>query len=421
MRQYKRKFRESIKNLILFGYEKIYKPYKICRLRQKKSIRVVFVLSSFSCWKSELLYRAMLNHSRFEPILLTIPSNQEDNRLAFHKYCEEKGYPLIEIGPGKTICEELHPDIILYSKPYDSDIELRKFIMHNLRSLFCYINYGFHGVDEKWSRNTRLLLSCWQIYYENINAWRGSARIMDNHCRNGFITGLPVMDEFLNAKEKCEDPWKEHKNPKKRIIWAPHHSITDNEWLHYSSFERYYSFMLELAEKYQDKVQWAFKPHPLLRAKLEGKWGKQKTDEYYGRWETLSNAQYVDGKYLGLFMHSDAMIHDCGSFTVEYHYTGNPVMYLMSDNDLTHGFNQFQQQAFDLHYKGWCKEEIENFVNDVIEGIDPMKQKRTDFISKFLTPPDGKTASENIIDCILDKSTERKFQGFIIHLNAGEF
>lgn len=166
--------------------------------------------------------------------------------------------------------------------------------------------------------------------------------------------------------------------------------------------------MLELAKKYQEEVFWAFKPHPLLRPKLEYMWGEKRTADYYSEWERLENAQVETGKYIGLFMHSDAMIHDCGSFTVEYHYSGKPVMYLMSDNDLTLGFNEFQQRAFDLHYKGWSESDIEKFIIDVINGIDPMAKDRTEFLQKSLTPPNGKDASENIIEVLLSSDAERR-------------
>ena len=42
----------------------------------------------------------------------------------------------------------------------------------------------------------------------------------------------------------------------------------------------------------------------------------------------LWNAQMVDGRYIEVFKHSDAMIHDCGSFSLEYFYAHKPMMFL---------------------------------------------------------------------------------------------
>ncbi len=47
---------------------------------------------------------------------------------------------------------------------------------------------------------------------------------------------------------------------------------------------KYHEFMLEMAQKYSDRIQIAFKPHPILRPELSlpEVW-KRKTDEYYRR------------------------------------------------------------------------------------------------------------------------------------------
>ena len=62
-------------------------------------------------------------------------------------------------------------------------------------------------------------------------------------------------------KDNFIDPWKEQSINKKRIIYAPHHSLSvSNSFISISCFLEVCDFMLELADKYQDKVQIAFKP-----------------------------------------------------------------------------------------------------------------------------------------------------------------
>lgn len=158
-----------------------------------------------------------------------------------------------------------------------------------------------------------------------------------------------------------------------------------------------------MAQKYKDSVQWAFKPHPLLRTKLNEIWGVEKTDNYFLKWQTLENAQVCEGEYIGLFKHSDAMIHDCGSFKVEYLYTGNPVMYLMNDNQEYDYPNTQTQKALDLHYKAFDSKDIETFIVNVINGVDSSKDSREEFVAQYLTPPYNKSACDNIINAILGK------------------
>ena len=161
--------------------------------------------------------------------------------------------------------------------------------------------------------------------------------------------------------------------------------------------------MLEMARKYADKVQFVFKPHPLLQPHLYKYWGKEKTDAYYAAWENLSNGQVEMGQYDDLFMTSDAMIHDCSSFTNEYMFTCNPVMYLMHDKSDSHGsnLNTFTRKAFDLHYKGTTHEEIEDFIQNVINGKDALLEQRKKYYAEYLKPVNNKMSVENIMGAVL--------------------
>ena len=61
----------------------------------------------------------------------------------------------------------------------------------------------------------------------------------------------------------------------------------------------------------------------------------------------------------------------------------------------------YAKEAYDLHYKGKCADDIEQFIQNVIEGIDPLKEKRAALKRQHLLPPNGRTACENIIHSIL--------------------
>ena len=159
--------------------------------------------------------------------------------------------------------------------------------------------------------------------------------------------------------------------------------------------------MLHLADKYKEDISIVFKPHPLLMTKLYQVWGQERTDDYYARWAYGKNTQLVTGDYISLFINSDAMIHDCGSFTIEYLYTKKPVMYLINDEHHSDQLNEFDKMAFNLHYKGRCEDDIESFINNVIKGIDKMKNERLKFYDDYLIPPNGTSASDNIIHAIL--------------------
>ena len=163
--------------------------------------------------------------------------------------------------------------------------------------------------------------------------------------------------------------------------------------------------MLGLARKYSDKIQFVFKPHPRLYTELckYPEWGEDKAKEYYNLWDTMDNTQVETGEFVDLFMTSDAMIHDCGSFSVEYHYSENPVMYVARNfEDQVEDKNDFGKIAMNLHYVGKDKQDIIDFIeNVVLNGNDSMKPQRQQFKQDYLLPPNGKTVAENTVDVLL--------------------
>ena len=104
---------------------------------------------------------------------------------------------------------------------------------------------------------------------------------------------------------------------------------------------------------------------------------------------------------MGLFKHSDAMIHDCGSFMLEYHYTKNPVLYLMQNSQAEIPINEQTIEAKKAHYQGWNKKDVEKFIINVVNENDPMREIRRSFYEKYLLPPNDQTACDNIINLIL--------------------
>lgn len=380
---------------------------KVKKIRNKNVIDVAFVVTELEVWKTELLFQEMVNHNRFNPFILVVSSKElPHSKWSVLKYCKEMKYNYYEINDNERLDSVCHFDILFYQKPYsECYFPIHRWI-HYRSALLCWVKYGFHLIHESYTYNSGFQNYAWQLYYENDDCLAGARQLQRNGATNCYVTGVPMSDELMKDKRNYNNPWKCSDN-RKRIIYAPHHTIGDinnglvNNLVNYGTFLDYGEVMLELARKYSDDVFFAFKPHPLLKIKLEKFWGKKKTCQYYSAWSDLKNGQYVIGKYDGLFKYSDAMIHDCSSFTLEYHYTQNPIMYLVKDIEHINQLNSFGQHAFELHYKGYTSNDIEQFVQNVINGIDPLKDQRKCFYDDCLVPPNGKTACENIVNCIL--------------------
>ena len=292
-------------------------------------------------------------------------------------------------------------DIIFYQKPYTYYPE--SFLYNkNMAALFCYTNYAFHSLLAEWANKNDFFKLVWQNYYENGTAFAELKKKYPEAASNIIVTGLPVTDMFLNGNH--EDRWKMTDRRYKRIIWAPHFSISDGGCLSYSTFLSIAEELLNFIKTTRLPFQMAFKPHPLLKSQLyeHSLWGKEKTDWYYSEWKNLPNTQLETGEYVDLFMTSDAMIHDCGSFTVEYHHTLNPVMYLINGKEHTGMMNSFAKEAYDLHYKGTDVQDIRNFIKKIVlEGDDYLLEKRKSFFDSYLVSPNQQSAADNIIHAIL--------------------
>lgn len=372
-------------------------------IRKKDRIRFGFLLQELTQWKSEALFHAMLVHPRFDPILCISPSlgyPGAENILI--NYCREKGYGFFLLNPQKTIFEQIDLDFVVPEKPYQNEIHELHQIDKNKSIPYVVIPYYMGTITEDWVVNQQLNLLCWRQFLVNESCREEWAKVHLLKGINYVVTGLPIMDDLLVSKDNLTDVWPVC-DGRKRIIYAPHHTIAGihMKGIDYSTFLDYCTAMLDLRDKYKDAVYFVFKPHPSLKDRLFRVWGVEKTEDYYQQWEKPGFSHVEQGQYLALFKHSDALIHDCGSFTVEYHYTGNPVMYLVKDDSHLSNMIPYAKEAFDLHYKGKCIDDIEQFIRYLIDDIDPLKEKRLVFKRQHLMPPGNRTASENIIHSIL--------------------
>lgn len=398
-----RRILSIIKRKLLLEYYRFNNKHKAIVLRKKStSINFVFILYDLSTWKTEKLYQEMLQHPRFNPILaVTTNKNLIGHEKCLINYLIENKYSFVRLDENKTISEQIPADILMYQRPYNEEPEKHQY-SRNRGILMVHLLYGFHSLTDKWSVDLPMAMESWQDYYENELCADCVKHYSSFNGKNAVVTGTPNMDLLALPKNAFINPWKNN-DSRKRIIWAPHHTIGDvhMQGIDYGTFLDVADKMLDIAECYKDKVYFAFKPHPQLYKNLLRIWSQDRIDAYYEKWTTLENSQYEDGEYMGLFKHSDAMIHDCATFTMEYLATGKPVMYIVRNTHHTDNLNDCAKHAFNLNYHGTNIVDIRNFIDNVIANVDPRKEERREFVNQFLRPPHGKTACENIMNAIL--------------------
>jgi len=388
------------------------------QIKSKSKIRVVFFLIHHTAWKYEGVYRLMERDKRFDPIVLICPFITLGHDFmtkvmnqSFDTF-KKNGYQVIKAldettGIWLNVKEEINPEIVCFTNPWNitrPEYQIRNF----LDTLTCYVPYGYETshLHEAYY-NGEMMNLVWKFFIENNIHKELSRKYSRNNSTNVVVTGYPGMDKFLIGGFSPRDVWKLKDKKFKRIIWAAHHTIPGlGASLDYSTFLDYSEVMLQFADQFKEDIQIAFKPHPKLRENLskDEVWGKLKTDEYYQKWSELDNGQLEEGEYLDLFFTSDALIHDCGSFVVEYLYTGKPVLYLFRDDQITERFNEVGKMALSKFYSGKNNHDIEKFINEVVIGNrDSLKEERNYFFESVIKPPNNITASENIFKSIVSE------------------
>jgi CDP-glycerol glycerophosphotransferase (TagB/SpsB family) len=225
--------------------------------------------------------------------------------------------------------------------------------------------------------------------------------------RNVEVSGYPGSDDLIDKNYIPQQVWKPHGKKMKKIIWAPHHSFEKDSPIRWSTFLVFADFMQNMAIKYSQEIQFSFRPHPFLKDKLYelDSWGKQKTDDFYHFWETSENTQSDMVSYTDLFLTSDAIIHDSGSFMAEYLYVNKPSLYLIADETLTQRFSPFGVAALGSYSHGKAEEDIELFIqNDVINENDSMVAIRNEFIRNHLLQSDSNQIPSDFIFQYLEKA-----------------
>ncbi len=398
----------KIRRMLLIFYYQCYQPSILRRIRMQDKIRVVFFLSNLSQWKYDSLFKLLLHNERYEPIIVPFlyphytKTEQHHIESDIVTYCIKNDYPYLrgyDIDRGKALpAKELAPDIVIYTQPYNQGYNFWRINKFWRKSLFIYTPYGICIEKDAQFYDTLLQNIAIINFYPSIYFKQLFEQKVYTKGRNIAVVGNPIYDTLCSNKY-VNSPWRLSASYK-RVIWAPHHTILQSDFLQYSNFLQVADDMLMLARKYKDQIEFVFKPHPRLLNKLYEVWGSERADEYYHQWETMPNTSVVLGEYNALFWHSNAMIHDCSSFTVEYLYSGHPVMYLSKPGHEEY-LNDYGIKCFDVHYKGVNIQDIEAFlVNVVLNDNDTLKTVRDKLYKQELCPPNQQSVGQNMFDFI---------------------
>ncbi|MDY0148847.1 MAG: hypothetical protein RBT03_02030 [Kiritimatiellia bacterium] len=366
-------------------------------------IRVTFIVQRPALWCNHAsIYEAMQADPAFDVSVIAIPKRPpaaaevdlaEYARLK--AFLKEKSIPFLG-GYDESAQAWINPltfglpDIVFLPQPYS----FTQSYMYggDYLSQFVKIAYVHYGIPMANLPEAQYLSpfypTCWRIFVES-DAHRS---LFEQHAPNLadrlVVTGHPKTDTYLHPP-RCVGLWKLAK-ANKRIIWAPHFTVSRDKTPHaFSNFFEYYDFFIRCAAMHPD-VEFVLRPHPELFRHMvaAGLKTREEADNFRDRFNTLPNGQvYEGGDIFELFKESDALILDSLGFLAEYLPTRKPICFL--ENPRRQRLNVIGETLLSVYYQAWNIHDIEIFIEDVVVGEqDWMKDGRLTALQAHLHLPE---------------------------------
>ncbi len=382
------------------------------KVARGERITVCFLAMNLGMWRYQRVYELFAADPRFEAVIVLSPTIQFEkleqvaNIEELRQFFAAHDIPYVDWDENhdKSMADlrrDIDPDIIFYPQQYSDALYEEHRFTNFWDKLLCLTPYGIANEETKWTYNLDFHNRAWKLFYTNNAELKAAQRLASNRGRNVVVTGYSNMTEYLSPD--TVDVWNIKRPEVKKLIWAPHYSITEDSGLLFlSNFLWMAQGMVEIAEQYRDRLQIAFKPHPKLKSTLyqHPDWGQERTDKYYRLWDEMPNTQLETGLFIDLFKTSDAMVHDCDSFQVEYLYVNKPVMFVQQSRE-QQNTTELCKQAIACHYIGKNMDDIKQFVEMVLRGEDTMREQRQQFFNNYLLPKSGTDVALNIYNDIV--------------------
>ena len=377
------------------------------RVQKREKVRVGFYIIEVFQYAS--VYEAMLKSDFFEPFIVVVPdvlrkgimieTMQRTYELLSSKYPNVyKGY---DCNKNRYIDFSKKLDIVFFGNPYLNMAHPYHFIWHMLKQniLTCFQNYGFFTLlfGRDHIASLPFFNACWKVFTDSEENYQDLVEYQIRKGANAHVAGYFKMDKLAAIEPTASD--------RPRVLLCPHHTI-DFKLLQLSNFLRFADFFLELPSRYP-QVDFIFRPHQLLHYNLTRYWSQERADAYYEKMMAHPNVRHDTGQdYMKTFVNSDAIIHDCGSFTAEYLFVNKPSCYMLKDEEeVRKTFLPMGQKCLNQYYLAYNEQDICRFIEDVVlKGNDPLKEQRTEFSEKlkYNYPHAGEKVVEYIREQIMN-------------------
>ncbi len=340
--------------------------FKLRRKRQR--IRVLFLVSELSKWKSQFIYDLLEKSSDFEPVvavtqLSSVHNGKDPTRDDLDKnYCffKSKFMNAVKAYDNGHFLDlrAFSPDIVFYQQPWNlSKIQHPKAVSKFALTFYIpyYLNcYNVVTIDYNLEFHKYLFR-----YYVLNKEWESIYRKKMGN--NVIGLGHPFLDYFS----------VEGNFDSKYVIYAPHYSFSHEKNINPVNYGTFldYGFVILNYAKMHPEFKWLFKPHPQLKSSLyKIGWSFDKIEHYYQEWESIGLACY-DFDYVDYFLNSRVLITDCSSFLMEYLCTKKPIIHLINCDCKIEPLEN-SKKIFDTFYKVHDKSDLLKYLDEILINND---------------------------------------------------
>ena len=348
-----------------------FKSFNLINLFYKymKKINIIIIMFQLETFVGlENLYKYLLNIEKFNVIIINCKN--QDKRWIHNNdainYLNEKNYKYIRYEDGDL--KYLKPNYVFYQTPYLSHFPKKININEVSKySKICYFSYGYNFFDPKYAMFPIDYLKKVNYYFveneEIKKIWTNYLKFkkinintIEDLQKKCFVTGCPKIS---NIKTEFNLKYR-------NIGWSPRWSPK------MSNFENYYKYLTDLFIN-KSECNLISRFHPLDNNK-----NRKLFLNNINKIKNITNDE--NEKYDFYFDKIDIFISDMSTMIPEFFLTGKPIIYTYLN---THKINSFGKKLLEGVYIVKNKEELDKILNNLINNIDPLREKRLELIKQF--------------------------------------
>ncbi len=381
------------------------------------ALKVVFMPYKASMWTSlESIWEAAAADEACEVKVVVIPYytlDFEGNKKELHYEGElfPKNVPVVHFD--EYILEHEHPDIIFIHNPYDGTNNVtrvpEKYYSYNLKRYTDHLVYSPYGMMGYYSPKQGAFMCYMSAIHIADKVLVQSEKVKQIYIDHGvereklLAIGSPKVDAIIRGLKESKiypNEWREKLEGRKVFLLNTHLSYFINGYNYQQKYgkEKSYAewYHENIFENILDKPGCAliWRPHPLLKDTL-------KSRELYSTLEFIEALERqlqesengvldMNGDYNISFRLSDALITTYSSMIPEYMISGKPVY--IYEGRLNEGNCRKSPMSYINNYYRARRGEgrmLPKFIEMVLNGDDPLYNKRMDDVHRAFTNLDG--------------------------------